>query len=134
MDVLIYAAMVFVLQFVPQVSTSLDYATPRGVAGYVDCAHKPLVVHVLRMYDDSGVNSPFLERVSWKKQWLLAADCVDDGAINGSLAPAASDSPFLDQRAEAWVDWALGHHEEAVALLEAGSRVALAGAASARPR
>lgn len=130
MQFLIHAAMVFVLQFVPVVMTSLDSVTPGGVAGYVDCTRESVTVHVLRVYDDLGVESPFFERLAFERQWLLAADCIDDGAINGSLAPAASDSPFLAQRAQAWVEWAQGHRQEAAALLTSRAHEAVVRAAA----
>lgn len=117
MSLFLYAAMVFVLHAVPVVATSVDAETPRGVAGYTVCAPGRIEIHVLQAYDAAGARSRFLEQLEVERQMLRAADCADDGSANGSLAPFAHESPFLEDRAEAWVTWALANRAEAVARL-----------------
>jgi len=119
MSVLIYAAMLLVTQLVPTVGTSLDAATPNSVSGYVECSRERVAVHVLRSLAGTAAEARFLEDAEFERQWLRAADCVDDGVVNGSLAPFDFETPFLEERGRLWVEWALAHRRDAALLLEA---------------
>lgn len=118
MSLLMYAAMVFVLHTVPIVTTSVVTTTPKGVPGYTVCSPGRVEIYVLQAYDGAGIRSRILEQVEVERQMLRAADCVDDGSENGSLAPLPHDSPFLAERADAWVAWALANRAAAVTRLE----------------